>query len=149
MPIIGGFTGARVTEITQLRKEDIRQEGEHWIARLTPDAGAIKTGAYRDVPPHPQIIAEGFVQFVQDAKSGPLFHNATDPARYVAKATQISNRLSTWLCGTELVTDPPSDPRTHGGTVSNRSASSLVSHRACMTLFKGTPGKPHPMVTAR
>ena len=95
-----------MTEITQLRKEDVRQEGEQWIARLTPDAGSIKTGEYRDVPLHPQIIQEGFVQFVLDANSGPLFHHGTDPAKYADKATQISNRLAEWLREKEIVTDP-------------------------------------------
>ena len=97
VPILCAFTGARVTEITQLRKEDIRQEGEHWIVRLTPDAGAIKTGVYRDVPLHPQIIAEGFVQFVQNAKPGPLFHNGIDPEKFSAAAAIVSSRLSDWL----------------------------------------------------
>ncbi|MDE4143174.1 MAG: integrase [Pseudophaeobacter sp. bin_em_oilr2.035] len=102
VPILGAFTGTRVTEITQLRKEDIRQEGDHWIARLTPDAGTIKTGEYRDVPLHPQIIKEGFADFVNDAAPGPLFHHGTDAARYVATATQISNRLAEWLRDKEL-----------------------------------------------
>lgn len=105
VPILGAFTGTRVTEITQLRKEDIRQEGGQWIARLTPDAGTIKTGEYRDVPLHPQIINEGFVTFVKDASHGPLFHHGTDPAKYVSTATQISNRLAAWLRDKELVPD--------------------------------------------
>ncbi|WP_170760416.1 DUF6538 domain-containing protein [Ruegeria lacuscaerulensis] len=105
VPIIGAFTGTRVTEITQLRKEDIRKEGGTWVARLTPDAGTIKTGEYRDVPLHPQIIDEGFIEFAQSSESGPLFHHGTDPEKYLAAATQISNRLASWLQEMELVPD--------------------------------------------
>lgn len=49
VPIICAFSGARVSEITQLRKEDIRQIDDQWVARITPDAGTVKAGGYRDV----------------------------------------------------------------------------------------------------
>tara|TARA_R110002051_G_scaffold30487_1_gene70521 strand:- start:28063 stop:29631 length:1569 start_codon:yes stop_codon:yes gene_type:complete len=97
VPIICAFTGARVSELTQLRKEDIRQEEGMWIARITPDAGSVKAGGYRDVPLHPQIIAEGFADFLNDAGQGPLFHNGTSPDSYVRKSKQISNQLANWL----------------------------------------------------
>ncbi len=97
VPIICAFTGARVSEITQLRKEDIRKIEAHWVARITPDAGTVKAGGYRDVPLHPQIIKEGFVQFVSDAKPGPLFHSATEPEKFQRAAVIVSNKLSDWL----------------------------------------------------
>lgn len=101
-PIICAFTGARISEIVQLRKEDIRKEGSQWVARITPDAGTVKAGGYRDVPLHPQIIEEGFAQFVQDAGPGPLFHNGTEPSHFAAKATRYSNRLASWLSSSGL-----------------------------------------------
>ena len=97
VPVICALTGARVTEITQLRKEDVRQEQDRWIIRITPDAGTVKAGGYRDVPLHSQIIDMGFIDFVKAAKAGPLFHGGTDPATYATKAVRISNQLSTWL----------------------------------------------------
>ncbi len=97
VPIFCAFTGARVSEVTQLRKEDFRQVGDQWVARITPDAGTVKSGGYRDVPLHPQIIQQGFSCFLADAPKGPLFHNATD-AKTSKKAAQIvSNKLSDWL----------------------------------------------------
>lgn len=97
VPIICAFSGARVSEITQLRKEDIRKVDGRWVARITPDAGTVKAGGYRDVPLHPQIINEGFAQFVQDAAPGPLFHNATEPEKFKKAAVVVSNKLSDWL----------------------------------------------------
>lgn len=44
VPLLCAFTGARVAEITQLRKEDIRQEDGQWVMRITPDAGTVKSG---------------------------------------------------------------------------------------------------------
>lgn len=97
VPIICAFTGARVSEITQLRKEDIREVDGHWVARITPDAGTVKAGGYRDVPLHRQIVEQGFIDFVDAAASGPLFHNATEPEKYRKAAQIVSNKLSDWL----------------------------------------------------
>ncbi|SIT10887.1 hypothetical protein SAMN05421772_1197 [Paracoccus saliphilus] len=60
VPLLCAHTGARVSEITQLRKEDIRKEGDRWVIRISPDAGSTKTGQWRDVPLHRQVVAEGF-----------------------------------------------------------------------------------------
>ncbi len=96
-PIICAFTGARISEITQLRKEDVRQDGERWIIRITPDAGTVKAGNYRDVPLHRQIVQEGFIDFVRAAKTGPLFHGGTGPKDFAMKAMRISNQVADWL----------------------------------------------------
>ncbi len=104
-PIICAFSGARVTEITQLRKEDVREVEGRWIIRITPEAGSVKAGGYRDIPLHAQIVKLGVVEFVQSANPGPLFHGGTDPKRYAAKAVRISNQLSEWLRRCDLVPD--------------------------------------------
>ncbi|MDP3195390.1 hypothetical protein [Tabrizicola sp.] len=77
VPLLLAFTGARVVEITQLRQEDVRQDGDRWIIRITPDAGSVKTGEYRDVPLHRQVVDLGFPEFVAEAGVGPLFHRAS------------------------------------------------------------------------
>ncbi len=103
VPIICAFTGARVSEITQMRKEDVRQVDGQWVVRITPDAGTVKAGGYRDVPLHPQIIEQGgFNKFIQDAGSGPLFHNGTEPQEYKQKSTQAAGQLRDWLRESEL-----------------------------------------------
>jgi site-specific recombinase XerD len=73
IPWLCGYSGARVLEMIQLRKEDVRKERGGWIMRLTPEAGGIKTNVFRDVPVHEHLIANGFLKFVTDAKAGPLF----------------------------------------------------------------------------
>ncbi|MEH6521100.1 DUF6538 domain-containing protein [Sulfitobacter sp.] len=103
VPLLCAFTGARVAEITQLRKEDIRKEEGQWIVRITPDAGTVKSGGYRDVPLHPQVIEEGFVTFLENSKAGPLFHTATDPAKYEQFARTTAEKLSKWLRTANLV----------------------------------------------
>ncbi|MGE3248270.1 MAG: DUF6538 domain-containing protein, partial [Beijerinckiaceae bacterium] len=50
IPWLLAFTGARVVELCQLRKQDIREEGGIAFLRITPDAGSVKTYEFRDVP---------------------------------------------------------------------------------------------------
>ena len=94
VPIICAFPRARVSEITQLRKEDIREIDGQGVARITPDAGTVEPGGNRDVPLRRQIIEEGFVA---DAEPGPVFHNATEPEKYQKAAVIVYNKLSDWL----------------------------------------------------
>jgi len=103
LPVLGAFTGARPVELAQLRKQDVREEGARWVIRISPDAGSVKAGGYRDVPLHPQLIELGFVAFVQGAKDGPLFHNGRKPERYLASARATAGRVSQWLQKNELV----------------------------------------------
>ena len=97
VPMLAAFSGARVTELTQLRKEDLRKECGQWVMRITPDAGSVKTGEYRDVPLHRQLIDEGFERFLEAAENGPLFHGGKEPVRYATKAVRISSQLAEWL----------------------------------------------------
>ena len=77
VPWLCAYSGARVVEMIQLRKQDVRREGASWVARLTPEAGGIKTNQFRDVPLHEHLIALGFGVFVEAAPSGPLFFNGS------------------------------------------------------------------------
>lgn len=101
-PILCAFSGARITEITQMHKEDLRQEGGRWIMRIRPDAGSLKQGDFRDVPLHLQVVALGFVDFVKSAKPGPMFHNSysrekTTSADMKKSARATSGRVGEWL----------------------------------------------------
>lgn len=103
VPLLCAFAGARVGEMLQLRKEDVRQEGDRWVIRITPEAGTMKAGHFRDVPLHRQVIAMGFVDHVKAARSGPLFHGSPDPAKAVSAARAQSNKIAAWLHEAELV----------------------------------------------
>lgn len=105
VPLLCAFTGARVSEITQLRGKDVRRDGERVIIRITPDAGTVKAGGYRDVPLHRQVIDLGFEQFVISSGEGPLFHTGTDPKSYASKAQRMSSQLAEWLRAEKLCPD--------------------------------------------
>lgn len=74
VPWIGAYTGARLSEICQLRREDVLQIEDIWCMKFVPEAGSLKTsGSERVVPVHPALIESGFLNFVARVKSGPLF----------------------------------------------------------------------------
>jgi integrase len=110
IPWLCAFTGARVAEMGQLRKEDVRIDDPIPHLRITSDAGAVKTGQYRDIPLHPQLLDLGFDNFVRAAPDGPLFYDrkskrtsAELPARHLSK------RLSMWIRGLNIL-PPDIDP---------------------------------------
>jgi integrase len=103
-PWLCAHTGARIAEITQLRKEDIRFDDSIAYIRITPDAGSVKTGQYRDVPIHPQLLELGFRDFVAGSADGALFYDASrkrSGSQHPAK--QVAGRLSVWVRSLEVV----------------------------------------------
>ncbi len=106
VPWLCAFTGARIAEMTQLRKVDIRLDDPMPFIRITPDAGSVKTGQYRDVPMHPQLIALGFGEFIKSAADGPLFFDgcsAREGRQHPSK--QVAQRLAVWIRSLKVVGD--------------------------------------------
>jgi integrase len=74
VPWICAFTGARVSEITALKKDSFRTvKGVH-VVRIM----GTKSGTYRDVPLHPQLKEIGLLKFVEAASPGALFYSEKD-----------------------------------------------------------------------
>jgi len=73
VPWLLAYTGARLGEIAQLRKQDLTQEGSHWAVTITPDAGTVKTNEARTVVLHEHLVELGFCAFVSAAPAGHLF----------------------------------------------------------------------------
>nr|WP_187275530.1 tyrosine-type recombinase/integrase [Methylobacterium sp. WL6] len=74
-PWLAAYSGARITELTNLEKRDIRTEA----GILFMDLRVTKTGEPRTVPLHAHLIEQGFLVFVQASLAGPLFY---DPKRH-------------------------------------------------------------------
>lgn len=95
-PWLMAYSGARVNEITQLRKEDIYQKDGIWIMRITPEAGSVKSKAFRLVPLHSHLIDQGFLRFANGRPDGPLFFDP-DKRRSDHAINRQSNRLGSKL----------------------------------------------------
>lgn len=87
VPWLCAYTGARVGEMVQLRRQDLRQEGDLWVVHITPEAGTVKTNEARDVVLHPHLVEMGFPSVVAGSAAGPLFLTPT-------KAGDVRQRLS-------------------------------------------------------
>lgn len=114
VPWICAFTGARVTEIAQLRKEDFSEQSGVLCLRITPDAGSVKTGNYRLVPVHPQLIEMGLYKMVQAMPAGPLFYS-TEPRRGkpvdpVERAQSAGAKVGQWVREVVGIDDPTVQP---------------------------------------
>ena len=120
VPWICAYTGARVNEVTQVRKMDFWPEtitqGEAWVMRITPDAGPVKGGKARDVVLHPHLIEQGFVDFVKAHKEpGPLFYDPVRPnGGSVMNPPQrkVGDKLARWV--REIGMDDPDVDPNHG-----------------------------------
>jgi integrase len=115
VPWICAYTGARAGEITQLRGSDIQKRGTDYFAKLSPSAGKIKTRTARTVPIHAHLVEQGFITFLEEMGSGPLFY-VPPPPRPVSKPTPVQSpaertrgRLGQWVRDLG-VTDPELSP---------------------------------------
>jgi integrase len=116
VPLLCAYTGARAGEMTQLRGKDVQRLGEGYVAHLKPSAGTIKSGQARIVPLHDHLIELGFIAFVQERSSGPLFYTpsikqeALDPLNPKrGPAVKTRERLGEWVRKLG-VTDPELQP---------------------------------------
>ncbi|WP_314948850.1 site-specific integrase [Bradyrhizobium cosmicum] len=97
VPWLCAYSGARVVEMIQLRKEDIRREGIAWVIRVNPEAGHVKTDDYRDVPVHEHLIATGFIEFVQQSRPGHLFCDVGKDGNTAGTADGVYKRVYTMV----------------------------------------------------
>jgi integrase len=100
VPWIAAYTGARVSEITQLRGQDVRREGGTWVIDFNPEAGGIKTNEARIVPVHEHLLDLGFPAFATSRGKGPLFYDPTRRQHAGAKRSQAENRsgeIAEWV----------------------------------------------------
>lgn len=119
VPWLCAYTGARVNEITQLRKCDLikKEVGEVdvWLIQITPEAGSTKNGKIRKVPLHPHMLDQGFPLFVAGQPEGPLFYNPARPrhgSAVNAPYKKQGERLATWV--REIGVDDPNVSPNHG-----------------------------------
>ncbi|MHC4040795.1 DUF6538 domain-containing protein [Bradyrhizobium sp. 23AC] len=111
LPWLCAYTGARIGEVAQLRREDVRREGDHWMAKITPEAGPVKNKEAREVPLHPHLVEQGFIDFVMASCDGYLFLTVAKSEDPQGKLRTLKNRMAEF--GRAVVTDERVAPN-HG-----------------------------------
>lgn len=105
MPWIMAFSGARVAEIAQLRKQDIYINAPVPYFLITPEAGNVKTNEYREVPLHRQLLEIGFDEFVSRCGARLFIDPATpdDKAIIAERADHVRYALGSWIKSLNVV----------------------------------------------
>ncbi|MBS0247330.1 MAG: site-specific integrase [Proteobacteria bacterium] len=97
VPWLCAYTGARVSEICQLRAEDVREVEGIWCLAFTAEAGSLKNiSSERLVPLHSAILDEGILDFVRKRKAGPLFPDLS-PDRFGSRGGNGTKVLGRWV----------------------------------------------------
>jgi len=84
LPWLAAYTGARISELDKLEREDFAEHEGIWYFWITDTNGRqLKNeSSKRIIPVHPALIAEGFRGFVDSKASGRLFaKGAADAVR--------------------------------------------------------------------
>jgi len=111
VPWLCAYTGARLGEMVQLRKQDVRQVSGNWVVTVTPEAGTVKDKEARDIVLHPHLVEEGFTQFVEHAPDGYLFLKPRNDGEVRGVWRSIKNRVTEFV--REVVKDERVAPN-HG-----------------------------------
>ncbi|OCC02388.1 hypothetical protein BA190_23985 [Labrys sp. WJW] len=111
VPWICALSGARLSEVCQLRGSDIQQTTDgQWTMHLTWEAGSLKnTGSERVVPLHSALVAEGFATFARSVGQGPLFTGLT-PDRFGSRGGNGTKVLGRWVREVLEIDDPRIGP---------------------------------------
>ncbi|KQO66378.1 integrase [Methylobacterium sp. Leaf89] len=97
IPWLCAYTGARLSEVCQLRVEDIREIDGIPTMRFDAEAGSLKTvGSERTVPLHSTLIAAGFLDFVRAQGTGPLFSRLR-PDKFGKRGGNGTKILGRWV----------------------------------------------------
>ncbi|KAB0264357.1 tyrosine-type recombinase/integrase [Microvirga brassicacearum] len=117
-PWLAAYSGARIRELCFLDAEDIRMEEGTWVM----DLRQTKTGKARTVPLHEHLVEQGFIEFAQSKRKGPLFYN---PKRHKKGASTPPDEIraqevADWVRGLGVL--PTTVAPTHGwrGTFKTR-----------------------------
>ena len=108
LPMLGLFTGGRVSELSQIDTADIQKHGEIWAISLNEEEDKqLKTpAAVRLIPLHPTLIQCGFLEYVKDAsKHGKKLFPYLTPDQFGSYGSRTSERWGKHLDKLKI-TDP-------------------------------------------
>ncbi len=101
VPLISLFTGARMSEILQLEKNDIKKSGKYWVFDFNEDIDTAAdknkrlkaSGSKRQVPIHEQLIKLGFLDYLEQIEDRVF---PDEPRNIKGKFDAFSKRQGTF-----------------------------------------------------
>ncbi|KQO90866.1 integrase [Methylobacterium sp. Leaf90] len=102
VPWLCAYSGARLSEVCQLRVTDVREIEGIWCMVIDGEAGSVKTASSeRIVPLHPAVLDGGFLAFVRGVGAGPLFAGLP-PDKFGRRGGNGTKVLGRWVRGLGL-----------------------------------------------
>jgi integrase len=111
LPWLLAFTGARIGEIAELRRRDVRAEAGVLILDIVPTESRQGKNAtfQRMLPVHPAIVDEGFIGYLDTIPSdGPLFPDLLPNSAGRARNAEVNHRR--WVRGAVGIIGPRKAP---------------------------------------
>jgi integrase len=111
IPWLLAFTGARLDEVSQARKSDVRQEAGIWYLDINFEHGKKlkNVGSARRVPLHRAILDEGFEGYVRSLPEDSLLFPELKPDRFGSPGGKATKVIGRWIRGLGI-TDPRKAP---------------------------------------
>lgn len=112
IPWLIAYSAARINEIAPLERQDVFKIGKDWFIHIHPQDSeehatkqgrTTKSNKGRKVPIHPDIIADGFIDFVEKIESGRLFPDA-----------RIDQNMRDWIRDTVMKREKTAPAPNHG-----------------------------------
>lgn len=122
LPMLGLFTGGRVSELSQIDITDIQKHGEMWALSINNEGDkSLKTlASTRLIPLHPTLIDCGFLEYVSDAKQfGTKLFPYLTPDKFGSYGGRTSERWGSYL-DTLGIKDPQKTFHSFRSTSNNR-----------------------------
>lgn len=119
LPWVLCLTGARLAEICQSVKEDVIEIDGIPVLRIHGNAADDEDGvrsvknpsSERDVPIHPALIAEGFLDYVKGLPArSPLFPDVRPGKQFKSRASKAGQKMSRWVRGDLGIADERVSP---------------------------------------
>lgn len=114
LPWVCCLTGARISEICQSFKEDVKEIDGIAVLSIHDEGDKDQEGvrsiknedSRRVVPIHPALVAEGFLDYVETLPSGSaLFPDAKPDAKFGIRSINAAKKISRWLKVDLQITD--------------------------------------------
>jgi integrase len=111
LPWLLAFTGARLDEVCQARKSDVRQEAGIWYLDINFEQGKKlkNVGSARRIPLHRAILDEGFEGYVRPLPEDSLLFPELKPDRFGSPGGKATKVIGRWIRGLGI-TDPRKAP---------------------------------------
>lgn len=117
LPWVCCFTGARLTEVCQSNKEDVAIIDGVRVLRIHDEGedGEVRSikneDSRRNIPLHPALVAEGFLDYVAALPAGsPLFPDAKPDKVFGQRGPEAGRKVGRWLKTALKLTDPKISP---------------------------------------